>query len=253
MVCRFLPTVLFPLAALAVGKPVASAAFLWSDELLARHQPMDTSGLDSALAQLLDNYYEATFGGIRNWETVQSVKFEGRLSLADGGKLDFVAFKKKPFYSKVVLTGPSGASFVMAYDGGEAWQLSTAGEQEPEPMPEAEALNFARDAGFSGHLAYPTLPGKRLRLLGARRVEGEVCYDIEVRLPNGQTVVYAIDASDYLQRQERTVNAVTGQEVVNTFYDIRRVAWPFPFARRARWMANWSARSSPTGSAPISA
>ncbi|MGB0744963.1 MAG: hypothetical protein ACPGSB_10615, partial [Opitutales bacterium] len=65
--------------------------------------PFDTDGLDGKVAEILEKYYEQTFGGAENWETVQSVQFDGVLHLPQG-ETSFVAFKKKPDYCKVIIS-----------------------------------------------------------------------------------------------------------------------------------------------------
>ena len=104
----------------------------------------------------------------------------------------------------------------MAYDGTDAWQLSSADLNGAVAMPPAEARNFIRDATTGEHLLYPTMPGKRIELLGKRQVEGVNCYDIRVILPNEQQIIYAIDAREFTERQRITTNAVSGDLEVTT-------------------------------------
>ena len=186
-------------------------------------EPMDLHGLDSRVSGILRNYYEASFGGRRNWAEVESIRFEGVLRMPQGA-LSFVAFKKKPDYFKIVIFGGGGARIVMSYDGADAWQLNTAESSEPSAMPPVEALNFIRDAPVAGHLLYPALAGKQIELLGTRTVGGYNCYDLRVTLPDGQQVTYAIDCIDFVERQQIVVNAVSGATEVTTHGRIDQIA-----------------------------
>lgn len=177
--------------------------------------PMALDGVEPRLAYVLRRYYENAFGGIENWQTIESVRFEGVLRLPQG-QIEFIAFKKKPDHCKVVLYGGLGKRIVMAYDGTDAWQLNESQTGLPVDMPAGEALNFIRDASTGGHLLYPTLPGKRIELLGTRRVGQETCNDLRVTLPDGQQVTYSIGVTSFSELRQQVVNAVTGDVEVTT-------------------------------------
>jgi hypothetical protein len=224
--CRI--TVLISLL-LVLGAPLLQAESsqhlpaLGYRESIEEHDPMGLYGLaDSRVASILRDYYRASFGGVRGWDEVESIRFEGILRVPQG-ELRFVAFKKKPDYCKVVLSGGGGVRIVMSYDGVDAWQLNGAESSEPSAMPAREALNFIRDAPTAGHLLYPMLPGKRIELLGECTVGEYACYDLRVHLPNGQQVSYAIDQFDFVERQQRVVNAVSGATEVTTHAAIELV------------------------------
>ena len=204
--------------------PEAPAALNYREAIVG-YEPMDLSGLvDSRFSGILRSYYAASFGGrdLDLWEAVESFRFEGVLTMPQGA-LRFVAFKKKPDYCKVVLFGGKGVRVVMSYDGADAWQLNTAESTGPSAMPPLEALNFIRDAPTAGHLLYPALPGKQVELIGTRAVDGHVCYDLRVILPDGQQVTYAIDRLSFVERQQITVNAVSGATEVTTHGRSERV------------------------------
>jgi hypothetical protein len=177
--------------------------------------PMGLHGIDPEVAAILRGYYEHSLGGRTHWSEVESIRFDGTLRVPQG-EFSFVAYKKKPDYCKIVLLGERGARITMAYDGADAWQLNSADPQGAVAMPSAEALNFIRDATTGGHLLYPTLPGKRIELLGKRRVLGLTCYELRVTLPNGQQVTYAIDRASSVERQQIVVNPVSGATEVTT-------------------------------------
>lgn len=193
-------------------------------------EPMDVEGLDPKLADVLTKYYKRTFGGPENWDQIQSVRFDGVLHLADG-TVRFTAFKKKPNYSKVVIYLGERDRFVLSYDGEDAWQLNTmeAGTG-PTAMPADEAKNFIRDATMGGHLMYPLTEGKEIRLLDVTKVDGQLCYQLEVLLPGGQRIISCLEVSNFSELSQTTVNAVNGLQEEATFSDFRyldRVRFPF--------------------------
>jgi hypothetical protein len=192
-------------------------------ESIRDYQPMSLQGLDPRLTWILEDYYQAAFGGQGNWSKIQSFRLEGVLRLPTG-TLSFVAFKKKPDYCKIVLFAGNGARIVMAYDGSDAWQLNTMESSEPIPMPSIEALNFIRDAPTAGHLLYPNLPDKQIELLGQRTVNGHECLDLRVTLADGQQVSYAIDNKEFIERQQRVTNMVSGDLEVTTLEQVKKVA-----------------------------
>ena len=192
-------------------------------ERIQGFEAMSLQRLEPRLTWILENYYQAAFGGKKNWRKIQSLRFEGVLRMPTG-TLSFVAFKKKPDYCKIVLFAGNGARIVMAYDGRDAWQLDSMESSEPIPMPPIEALNFIRDAPTAGHLLYPHLPGKQIELLGLRTVNGYACHDLRVTLADGQKVTYAIDNKEFTERQQRVVNIVSGDLEVTTHEQVKKVA-----------------------------
>ncbi|MDP4610562.1 MAG: hypothetical protein NWT02_05190, partial [Opitutales bacterium] len=116
------------------------------------------------------------------------------------------------------------ARYVMAYDGEAAWQLTTAeGEGRAVDIPELEALNFIRDAKMGGHLFYPQLSGKEIRLDGSVLVDGERCYRLFITLPDGDQITSDLDFSSFAERQQSSVNHVNGKVEVNTLNNFRLV------------------------------
>lgn len=195
--------------------------------------PMDTSGLDDdKLVRILQNYFRRNFDGPENWEAIESIRYDGMVHFPSGS-YDYVVFKKKPDYYRVVLE-LQGGRLISGYDGTEAWQHNTAAGGGPVAMPLAKAMNFIRDATPGGHLLYPMMEGKSVRLLKTTQVEGRPCYEIEVILPNGQMIRSALDLVEYAERRQITVDAMTGFESVSLFEDFREVGGVrFPFSSRA--------------------
>ncbi|CAA6679978.1 MULTISPECIES: hypothetical protein [unclassified Lentimonas] len=201
------------LASLCGAAPDSVAAPAYRSAI-QKVDPMRLGGVEPLVAHILREYYRLSLGGIEGWQKVESLRFEGVLRMSQGA-LQFVAFKKKPDYCKVILFA-GRERIVMSYDGADAWQLNTMESTEPVVMPPLEALNFIRDAPTAGHLLYSGIPGKQIKLLGTRVIDGYDCYDLEVTLPGGQQIVYAIDRADFVERQQIVVNAVSGAREVTT-------------------------------------
>lgn len=211
------------LLALLVGCSLPLGTAEGAAPYAGRIGPMETGGLDKRLKRLLRNHYESSYGGFKNWQQIESVRFEGRLIMPDGS-VRFLAYKKKPNYFKIVLNFPGGHQRIMAYDGKEAWQLDTRRPNaQPAAMPADEALNFIRDASTGSHLLYPLRTGKTISMRGLVEVRGEKCLELEVTLPSGQTVVYALDLANNMERQNITTNAVSGKREVTTHHAFRSI------------------------------
>lgn len=185
-------------------------------------EAMRLFGQSAEMETLLSNYYQKTLGGIASWGKVQSIRFHGVLE-SPQGMVEFVAFKKKPNYCKIVIYGANHMRVVMATDGQDAWQLGTDASPEAIDMPELEAINFLRDASIGGHLLYPNMPGKTIDLLATERVNGELCYRFQVRLPDGLVVEYFIDVTDFVERRQVVTNAVSGQQEITDHFEHREV------------------------------
>lgn len=188
--------------------------------------PTATTGLNPELARILANYYQGSFGGFKNYQEVESIRFEGVLRLPEQS-VHFIAFKKKPDYCKVVISLPDDGHYVMAYDGKDAWQLVTSGtgdSSEPVEMPPAEALDFIRDSSFGGRLMYPTLPGKKVRLLKLEEGGDARYYNLEVTMPNGQQIEYLIDLAEFKERRQVVTSSINGDREVTIYSDIRKIS-----------------------------
>jgi hypothetical protein len=209
-----------PLRTLVAAEPTADLAPL---SISQRTAPMDTEGLDFGLAHILQSYYKRSFSGAKNWEQVQSLRFDGTLYLPQGS-VRFTAFKKKPDLFKLIIFAANGGRIVMSYDGQDAWQLNTLKpDAQPVDMPEAEALNFIRDAFTGGHLLYPLQPGKEIELLGVTIFNDERYYELGITLPSGERIRSFLDMTSFAEVRQITLNHVTGDEEVNTYSDFRQI------------------------------
>ena len=184
---------------------------------------MNTRGLDTKLASILDKYYRNNFTSEQEWGELKSIRYEGTLHIADS-EFQFNAYKKKPYYYKLTVVATNGGNIEMGYDGEDAWQSNTTtSEPSLTSMPEAEASNFIRDATIGGHLLYPLIDGKEIEFIGAAVAGEDRCYEIQVTLPDGQIIRSFLNISDYTERRRVTINQVSGSEEVLTNSDFRKI------------------------------
>lgn len=185
--------------------------------------PMDLSEVDPKVAGILRKYYQYTYGDSLTWEEVESLRVEGEVELMEG-TFDFVAYRKKPNFMKVVIHLPAGGRLVFGYDGKDAWQLST---EEPNaelvPMPDAEALNFVRDAVMGGHLLYPQVQGKEFEFVGTASVEGDRVFELKTTLPGGQVIRSFFDMTSFAELYQETTNNVNQTIELNVHSDFRKI------------------------------
>jgi hypothetical protein len=215
---------LTPLFSSSLSAEGAVSDELTYSEAIVRFSPMDAWGVDARISDILAGYYQKAFGGVASWDKIESFRFDGVLRLPEGS-LRFYAFLKKPDYCKMVLVAPdASAPVVMAYDGSDAWQILPSVSPEPVTMPPLEAASFIRDAVLGGHLLYPTLLGKTIELVDARRLGGNLCHELKVTLPNGSTIRYLIDAITFEERQQIVVNPVTGARETTTHSELQKIA-----------------------------
>ncbi|MEM1222348.1 MAG: hypothetical protein AAGH40_06255 [Verrucomicrobiota bacterium] len=197
-------------------------------EMVQYTEPMDTGGLERDLVSALNAYYEQACGGIAKWQKVQSLRLEGFLRLPHGD-VQFIAFKKKPAYCKIVLKGAEGYLMVLSYDGEDAWQLVPSQSNDPVSMPPAEAANFIRDAVFGSHLLYPSIAGKEIRYDGNEEIDGWICRNFSVLLPNGDRIQYSLGLGNSKLRRQAVYNHVSGltETTVNhEFEDLEGISIP---------------------------
>lgn len=217
------------------AEPDGLHAALDYEAMLKKHESMDTGGLSRELRSALSDYFQLSCGGPATWQKIQSLRMEGVLRLPDRD-IQFVAFKKKPAYTKIVLKGADGPIMVMAFDGKDAWQLIPSESEEPVAMPPAEAVNFMRDAVFGTHLFYPVADGKETILLENEEINGWLCRNIRVLLPNGDEVTYALSIRNALPRRQVTKNHHSGLLETTIYEEFKQIDGVSLPARSVLWV-----------------
>lgn len=188
------------------------------------YKPMAYESLDTKIQGVLRSYYTGSLGGAENWEKLKSLTIRGEIALSDGKVLEFSSNRKKPDLCKTVLKLDKENKIISSFDGKETWQHITFETEEPVDMPAEIALDYTRDSVFGSHLLYPELPGKKIIYLGEARIGGSICYRLQVTLPNGQSLVMAIDIETGLQVGQEFVSEVYGKELRLIQSDFREVA-----------------------------
>jgi hypothetical protein len=207
---------------LALWVPPVQANQSYADAI-AGVPAMSPFGLDESLAEILRAYYKTTYSDFRYWERLQSLRFSGTIELGSQ-ELSFRGFKRKPDFFKIIVSRNDGSRFVSSFDGEDAWQMDTKSlNAEPVDMPEADALNFIRDAPIGGHLLYPTQEGKTITLLGKTDLGGREAYHLRIDLPDGQVIQSFLDTETFAEIRQILVNNVTGKEEITDFSDFRTV------------------------------
>ena len=216
---------LAPLAssAEAVIKPYRYADLLVNEETVLP-EPMDTSGLNDDLGDMLQSYYKNTFGGVENWQKIESLLIKCKLLAPEGKSYEFVNYRKKPDLNKTVVYLENKHKIVTCFDGNDAWQFMTLKSGVVESMPKDKSVYFIRDSWLGGHLLNPLLPGKSIEILGgSTTIGGKLCIEVKVSLPNEQYYIISLGAKRY-QVAEETVSTVDGSIRYVEQTDFRRVS-----------------------------
>lgn len=189
---------------------------------IERLNPLETTGIEPAVANVLRNYYERNFTDADTWAAVESLRFDGTLHLGENA-LPYSAFKKKPDLYRIVLSTGPRHELVMAYDGRTVWQLNTRQSALAAPMISGEARNFIRDATTGGRLLYPGIPGKTIELVGTTLIDNRRAYELRTTLPDGQVIRSFLDMASFAEVQQITINNVTGKEELTRHSNFRMV------------------------------
>ena len=225
---------------LFVGLPFVSAetqvAFQLGQSLLAiaaqkelPPEPLDTSGLDTGLQKILHAYYEKSLGGKVNWGNTDTLRIKGSIRLNSGETLQFKNYRKKPDLNKTILYLPEDHEIIQAYNGTTAWEWFTFESPDPKELSTEQSIDFIRDACFGSHLLYPRLPGKVMAYLATELIDGKSVHKLRVSLPNGQVVLFGINAQGYqiFEETESTVDGSLRRTLQSDFKIISGVAIPF--------------------------
>jgi outer membrane lipoprotein-sorting protein len=184
---------------------------------------MDTEGLPPDIVTILEGYYREQLGGEETWKSLESIRFDGLVVMANSS-MPFVAYKKKPNFMKFTLNFENGDRFITAYDGSDAWKFLENDERTaPESMTEIEAQGFIDDALFGNHLLHPKMEGKNIELAGSSIVNGVRCFKLVVDLPDGQEIAYYLDFNGFSLRRKMLISEGTNPIVTTTFSNWKKV------------------------------
>ncbi len=104
-----------------------------------------------SLDEVLASHYEA-LGGTGAWEAVESVRFEGTMSMGPGMEAPFKMTMKRPDRIRLEFTF-QGMTGIQASDGEIAWMVMPfMGKKDPEEMPTDMAKQLKEQADIEGPL-----------------------------------------------------------------------------------------------------
>lgn len=174
--------------------------------------------------QIVSRYVTAR-GGSERWSEVQTLRFEGRMTLSDDVVVPFTLEMKRPRKTRFEFVF-EGTTAVQAFDGEKGWTLRPfAGRDEPEDMSPAELSAAVGQSEFGGPLLDYRSKGHGVRLLGEVEANGRRAHELEMTLATGSVRHVFIDATDYTEVMATSSRLLAGRqrEVVTHFSDYRWV------------------------------
>ena len=146
---------------------------------------------------VLKRYYAAV-GGVDAWNSVQSRRATGSMSMGPGMEASFTRVFKRPDKICVEFTF-QGMTAVQAYDGQTAWMLMPfMGSTDPQVMPEGLAKDLVEQADFDGPLIGFEGSGQTVELVGKEQVDGTEAFKLKIIMSTGEVIHYYIDSDNYL-------------------------------------------------------
>jgi hypothetical protein len=168
----------------------------------------DGPGLDEILA----SHYEA-LGGTGAWDAVESVRFEGTMSMGPGMEAPFKMTMKRPDNIRLEFTF-QGMTGIQASDGTTAWMVMPfMGKNDPEEMPADMAKQLKEQADIKGPLFDWADKGHEVELLGAEEMEGTEVYKIKLTRDSGDVRYHYLDTEYYVTVKQEGKTKVQGQEM----------------------------------------
>lgn len=205
-----------PLAAVALGLALASAALVLAFASPAGAEPLKT--VDEVLACHLE-----ARGG-EAWRALRGLELEGTYT-AFSEPAPFTLHRQRPDlyrFETTMLEQP----MIDGYDGERSWMLFPLfGLDWPIPAPAPEATRIDGLADFDGPLIDAAEKGHRVELAGVEDFEGEAAYRLEVELAGGGEETWFLAVDDCLERGRDAATADFGRPVSGRsfFSDFRRV------------------------------
>jgi outer membrane lipoprotein-sorting protein len=176
--------------------------------------------------------YVQARGGLARLKSLESIRMTGTMTGGPGDAVPIVIELKRPAMMRMDMT-VNGTTGTQAFDGTSGWVLMPfAGMTRPERMPPDVVKEAQAQADFDGPLVDYTAKGHTVTFAGRERANGRDAYRLDVRLQNGSTRVYWLDASTYLEVKSSSTRTVNGATVESetTLADYREVdGLMFPF------------------------
>jgi len=199
------------LVLLALCGLLPAAAQEPQEETAAKAEKM-MAGDGPSLDEVLASHYEA-LGGTGAWDAVESVRFEGTMSMGPGMEAPFKMTMKRPDMIRLEFTF-QGMTGIQASDGETAWMVMPfMGKNDPEEMPADMAKQLKEQADIEGPLFAWDDKGHTVELVGAEEMEGTEVYKIKLTRDGGDVRYHYLDSEYYVTVKQEGKTKVQGQEM----------------------------------------
>ena len=221
---------------LGLGATMSSGSLKTSDTQLSHAKEMNLVLRQTAIPELgsgrldriINRYYQKCLGGADNWQQIKSLKIYGNL-ITKKGKFGFYACHKKPQSTKISINNGQN-TMTLCSNGEQEWQVMPG--YDAKLMPNNEARRFRHASIFGNYLLYPYADGKTMEYIDTLKVEGKLCYQIQVRLKTNFQIDYFIDVYTYKETKAIHTDLTDGSTTSTVFTD-HKDFYGVPFAMRA--------------------
>jgi outer membrane lipoprotein-sorting protein len=170
------------------------------------------AGDGRSLDEVLASHYEA-LGGTDAWAAVESVRFEGTMSMGPGMEAPFKMTMKRPDQIRLEFSF-QGMTGIQASDGTTAWMVMPfMGKVDPEEMPADMANQLKEQADIDGPLFDWADKSHTVELLGVEEMEGTEVYKIQLTLDSGDVRYHYLDTEYHVTVKQEGKTKVQGQEM----------------------------------------
>jgi hypothetical protein len=164
------------------------------------------------LDEVLASHYEA-LGGTDAWQAVESVRFEGTMSMGPGMEAPFTMTMQRPGNIRLEFTF-QGMTGIQASDGDTAWMVMPfMGKTDPEEMPADMAKQLKEQADIEGPLFSWADKGHTVELVGVEEMEGTEVYKVKLTRESGDVRYHYLDSEYYVTVKQEGKTKVQGQEM----------------------------------------
>ncbi len=165
-----------------------------------------------SLDEVLASHYEA-LGGTDAWSSIESVRFEGTMSMGPGMDAPFKMTMRRPDNIRLEFTF-QGMTSTQASDGTIAWMVMPfMGKNDPEEMPAEMAEPLREQADIEGPLFEWADKGHEVELLGSEEMEGTEVYKVKLTRENGKVRYHYLDTDYFMILKQEGKTVVQGQEM----------------------------------------
>lgn len=171
-----------------------------------------TSVTKGQTADEIVNKYITAIGGEDNWKKVNSVIYEGKLTIqgADVAVI-MTILNGKGMRQNITVGGMTGYQ-IMTPGGG--WNfMPFQGQTKPEPVTEEMVKEGTDQYDAQGSLVDYKAKGHTVDYIGKEDIEGTECYKLKVTHKSGKTETMYFDPASYLAIRTIAKQKANGQEV----------------------------------------